>query len=276
MQFNIGSQHALRRYLLTTASGAALIGSAPLAYGDTPIDHVYLDFGGQYTMWGGGHTIWDDFGDRIGAKNGWDANGDVALQSGNWYLTLSANYGRTGVSHRSYVYFGAAKHEESHTIVDFTIGKDVGLGMLGLDGSSIISGGVRYEHFIGHTVAHFNYAYPKYEDDQFSGWGPVITWKTKTPIFPDWYFSWDINGAAVFGSRSFELNFDQIFHKNVFVPQVGATLGVTWQMPDEPLSFEVGFRGNAYFGVFDRNTGEDRTVNRYSGGPFVQVGWQLE
>src|SRR5262245_40710405 len=131
MQINVGSQQALRRYLLTTASGAALIGSAPFALADTSIDHIYLDVGGQYALWNGGHTDWGFFStNKIGLKNGWDVNGSAILQSGDWYLTLSANYGRTGVSRAGYVtkysFTGIAKHEESHTIVDFTLGKDVG------------------------------------------------------------------------------------------------------------------------------------------------------
>ena len=279
MAFEDGTQHSLRRYLLATTSGAALVGAVPFAaHADTPIDHIYLDVGGQYSLWGGGHTF-DPSPFRFGVANGWDTNADVALQSGDWYLTLSANYGRTGIAHsRVPKYIArAAKHEESHTIVDLTLGKDVGLGMLGLDGSSIVSGGIRYEHFVGHSVISYSYGYDKYVDRQFSGWGPVITWKARTPICPEWYLGWGINAAAVYGGRSDESRhtaFDQARHKNLFVPQFGANLSATWQMPDSPLSFTAGYRGEAYFNIYDSGL-SDHTVNRFQHGPFVQIGWQL-
>ncbi len=38
-------------------------------------------------------------------------------------------------------------HRESHAVVDFSVGKDVGLGLFGRDGSSILSLGVRFAQF---------------------------------------------------------------------------------------------------------------------------------
>ena len=39
------------------------------------------------------------------------------------------------------------KQSETHSIMDFEVGKDVGLGMFGTGGSSVISGGVRFAQF---------------------------------------------------------------------------------------------------------------------------------
>src|SRR6185437_5977970 len=45
-------------------------------------------------------------------------------------------------------------NSESHTVLDFQVGKDVGLGMFGRNSSSIFSLGVRFAHFVSksHTV----------------------------------------------------------------------------------------------------------------------------
>jgi hypothetical protein len=302
MNLEGGSQPRLRKYLLTTASGAALIGSAPFAQADTNIDHIYVDLGGQYTF-NSGRTSWlPPFGffgpqdePQIRLKNGWDGRGDLALQSGNWYLTLSADFGRTGTSHAhvtqtkyvpysSHSRVGSAKHEESHTVIDFTLGKDVGLGMLGLDGSSIISAGVRYAHFVARTRVHVSYCtfgscssgYDHQLDRQFAGWGPVITWKGKAPIEPDFAFAWGLNAAAVLGNRSFETDFTQIRHKNIISPQVGGYAGIDWRMPDSPLDVMLGYRGDGYFSIIDKGFTTRHYGDRISHGPFVQIGWQIE
>src|SRR6185437_14387936 len=44
-----------------------------------------------------------------------------------------------------------AKHSESHTILDFQAGKDVGLGIFGRNGASTINAGVRFAQFSTRT-----------------------------------------------------------------------------------------------------------------------------
>jgi len=299
------TQPVLRRYLLGTASGAALIGSAPFAHADnTSFDHVYLDFGGQYSMWGGQHTIWAQpffvNQERLSAHNGFDTFGSVTLQKGDWYLSLSADYGRTGSSRADFnLYHGYNKYHhvrkigqaaghESHLSIDFTLGKDVGLGMFGLEGSSIVSGGVRFQHFIGKTISNFHY-YGKYSranyystffdrqlDRQFLGFGPVITWQARTPICPELDLTWGANAALVIGGRSFLIDNDRQRYKTMSVPEVGGYLGATWHMPDSPINITAGFAGNAYFSVLDAGyLFDDQKASRISYGPFVDVGAQL-
>lgn len=333
MGFEGNSQHTLRRYLLGTASGAALIGGAPLAHADTTIDHIYIDAGGQYSFQNGRTAlpeIFDFFNGQssIGLKNGWDGRGDIALQSGNWYLTLSADFGRSGVSkgggafvsnyypkyfHRTafstthdHVDSPGAKHEESHMVVDFTLGKDVGLGMFGLDGSSIVSLGVRYNHFVGRTRTNIHYStqvnyfystgatngtyYTSHTlrkvNQQFVGWGPVVTWKGKAPLEPDFAFSWGLTAAAVIGGRSFEtttshfdgtVTRDIVRHREIISPQLGGYVGLVWQAPDSPLDITVGYRGDAYFNIVDKGGFiPGKYADRIIHGPYAQIGFQLE
>jgi|SRR5579871_1136213 len=300
------AQAQLRRYLLGTASGAALVGAAPLAHADGTIDHIYIDGAFQYAMYGGQSTAWApsffNFDEpRIGARNGWNTFDDVVLQSGDWYLTIAADYGRSGSAHAAlhqthysfpkyYTRTGKARSHEEHTVLDFTVGKDVGLGMFGLDGSSIISGGLRYAHFISHTATHFSYYYSKFNgptsyssfarlvDRQFVGVGPIITWKARTPIAPDFSFSWGASAAAVIGSRSFELNGDKVRGQgNVVSPQIGGNVGITWQEPGSPFALTAGYRVNAYFKIYDQ--GFDfggKHTDRIIHGPFAQATWQVE
>lgn len=309
MECDRGVQLRLRRYLLGTASGAALFGGAPLAHADGAIDHIYIDGAGQYSFFGGGSTAWANpffnsgfvfpgpFGPgepHIGAKNGWDTFDDIALQSGDWYLTLAADYGRTGGSARAefdqkytthygfhFQRSGIARAHEDHIILDLTVGKDVGLGMLGLDGSSIVSGGLRYVHFLSQTASEFEYEYgskffSRDLDRQFMGVGPIITWKARTPVCPDFSFSWGASAALVIGERSFEINGDQVRHTGALSPQFGGNIGLTWQMPDSPLSLTAGYRANAYLQVYDSGFkfGDEHT-DRIIHGPFAQVTWQV-
>ena len=44
-----------------------------------------------------------------------------------------------------------SRHDESHTILDFSIGKDVGLGFLGKNASSVFNFGVRFAQFASET-----------------------------------------------------------------------------------------------------------------------------
>jgi iron complex outermembrane receptor protein len=105
-----------------------------------------------------------------------------------------------------------AKQTESHTIVDFLVGKDVGLGMFGLQGSSVVSGGVRVAQFMSKQDINLHAApdvhYPsapitsfaqKYQfthskiryhqfaasaegKESFHGLGPKLDWNASTPV----------------------------------------------------------------------------------------------
>jgi iron complex outermembrane receptor protein len=111
---------------------------------------------------------------------------------------------------------------ESHAIYDFAAGKDVGLGMLGLGGSSVVSGGVRVAQFSQSSrfsihadpVAELIYEGPislgaDYASAQakrsFHGLGPSVSWNASTPV-PDnssgISLDWGANGAILFGRQT--------------------------------------------------------------------------
>lgn len=134
-----------------------------------------------------------------------------------------------------------ATRSETHAIVDFTVGKDVGLGLFGGHGSSVVAAGIRFAQFTSQShssmgvlpdinyaglstpIASFaalkrfkyhNYTQTKHHfysgviDAQrsFHGIGPTLSWKGSTPILgaPDRAeiaVDWGFNGALLFGRQ---------------------------------------------------------------------------
>ncbi len=113
---------------------------------------------------------------------------------------------------------------ESHAIVDFAVGKDVGLGMFG---GSTVDAGIRFAQFTSKTGAdirvrpdvtgsqtgvlkyayHFhNYHLTGHSTRSFQGIGPSLAWKGSAPLMGDpdaaqFLFDWGVNGAVLFGRQ---------------------------------------------------------------------------
>ena len=124
-----------------------------------------------------------------------------------------------------------ADKSESHLIVDFQAGKDVGLGMFGRDASSVFGVGVRFArmnenaqatlrarpaiYFIPASIfgspAHVTNNYHRYyataqRAASFHGVGPSISWNASVPIvgnIPDGEITvdWGANAAMLFGRQ---------------------------------------------------------------------------
>lgn len=126
-------------------------------------------------------------------------------------------------------------HEESHAILDFTAGKDMGLGMFGLDGSSVLSAGVRFAQFASqssvdmharpdlqfHQIGPFpqygitevkyhpffhTYRAAESASRNFRGVGPSIAWTGSASMLGDRhdgeiFFDWGANAALLFGRQ---------------------------------------------------------------------------
>lgn len=175
----------------------------------------------------------------------------------NWVFSAAIRYGRSNgnktakhqTDHLQYLCSGtfctgpvmptapafvkaSAKHRESHSILDFMVGKDVGLGMFGHLADAVLSAGVRYAQFSATsdvkvyavpTVALYN-AFPipgpvyipgrKFNSFRLSGndernfhaVGPSISVSGSTPVVgtPDTTeleFDWGGNAAVLFGRQ---------------------------------------------------------------------------
>lgn len=119
-----------------------------------------------------------------------------------------------------------ASNSESHTILDFQAGKDIGLGLFGSGGSSTLSFGVRFAQFkarrslgmhadpdfyfpskfLKYDKYHHTYSVASHIERSFQGLGPSVSWNASIPLVgepDDGGISLDIgiNAAALFGKQ---------------------------------------------------------------------------
>jgi iron complex outermembrane receptor protein len=124
-------------------------------------------------------------------------------------------------------------HAESHSIMDFQAGKDVGLGLFGEDLSTVLSAGIRVAQFTSYSSVdmrarpdlHFIYLAPtSLPNDRFTynpyfhtyhaheqavrkfqGIGPSISWSGSAPVMAmdsaGLDFDWGANAALLFGRQ---------------------------------------------------------------------------
>ncbi len=188
---------------------------------------------------------------------GFAEEGKLSLQpeGSNWVFSAGVNYGRsnnfkhvdhqTNGTHVSRSSDGApianihgtddfadtqVRHNESHTILDFSAGKDVGLGIFGKDGSAVVSLGIRIAQFASQgtfdvrarpdlRVKYFTpgthrapllYFHTYHNTGQasrsFHGVGPSLSWNGSTPVVgntQDGEITFDLgaNAAVLFGKQ---------------------------------------------------------------------------
>jgi hypothetical protein len=193
------------------------------------------------------------------------AEGNVTFQpeESDWKFTAAIRYGRSNAtrhmhnqsaglpplpfSFTSYgnVYSGymatfpgkaladtRTKNSEQHVVLDFSVGKDVGIGVFGRSGSSTIDAGVRFASFVAHSTAYetarptIGVGYrPKYGGlvlvpretfhqytmiasaaRSFSGIGPSLSWNASAALLGDkergeLTVDWGVNAALLFGKQ---------------------------------------------------------------------------
>ena len=228
---------------------------------------LWIDLGGQLSSLDAGHQAFaPPFLANIPANLGAplslerpplytvDENATVTFQpqGSDWIVSASITYGRTTSKKFQHVQNTAApiysplfqqnmtlfpsyaqttaNNSESHLIVDFRAGSDVGLGLLGSDTSSTVSLGARFAQFISKSDVSIHarpdvqrtnptfYGYQligsKFHEftgserraSSFHGVGPSISWKSSlalTGSSPDegLTFDWGLNGAILFGRQ---------------------------------------------------------------------------
>lgn len=146
---------------------------------------------------------------------------------------------------------------ESHAVLDFMAGKDVGLGLFGAQGSAVVSAGVRFAQFLSKadTPLHARPVYDvnlttvipgKYKwyrplwqtytavlhsDRSTRGIGPSLSWDASLPIEGNgsdatFAFDWGVNAAVLFGRQRTTLHhqttsyyFHRLYGTNVVIHQ---------------------------------------------------------
>ncbi|MDE2465759.1 MAG: TonB-dependent receptor, partial [Alphaproteobacteria bacterium] len=117
---------------------------------------------------------------------------------------------------------------EQHAILDFTVGKEVGIGLFGTHQKGTLAGGVRIAQF--DSRSHLNlgadpvynldpnifkkyhevYQFTSNESRSFRGMGPEITWNAHTPLAGnvdegEVTLDWGMNFAVLFGRQRVNL-----------------------------------------------------------------------
>ena len=309
----------LRWRLLASVSAAALFVSVGLhrrAEAEEPPVLPIVDpgrwqiaFEGRLTAYGGADTLWscDCIPLTIGPDYGGDVGVSITRQMPNgWLASLGIRYGRSFETDESIqysyppFYFGArASHVEQHGIVDFAVGRDVGLGLFGNSGgTSTITAGVRIANFqadtdLAYTAGIYTPSPPGYYTistpgkikRSFTGAGPRIAWNGSVPLErnPAFSFDWGVAGALLFGRQKSEFSFTYsgfvtayARKKSVVVPNVEAFAALSWQLPDVPGRFTAGYRVDAFFNVIDGGHHESESVDRIIHGPFARFTIELD
>ncbi len=198
-----------------------------------------------------------------------DGEGKISFQpeDSRWSFSASVRYGRSqahqhahqqsyptaplvpGALYRAPIYqyvfqfIDAGKtSSESHGIVDFQAGKDVGLGMFGAGSSSVVSAGVRFAQFNAKTTTNFgsdpdakryiksfviipgvitafgisNAVYHSHfgsaaASRSFRGLGPSLSWNASTPVLGNpqegqFALDWGVNAALLFGRQKADVH----------------------------------------------------------------------
>jgi iron complex outermembrane receptor protein len=118
-----------------------------------------------------------------------------------------------------------AVNNETHAILDFQVGKDIGLGLFNTQGSSNFNFGLRVAQFtakqslrlnadpdfyfpsnIFSTKYHHTYAVESHMQRSFRGFGPSISWKASAPAIGrandgGLSLDWGVNAAILFGRQ---------------------------------------------------------------------------
>jgi iron complex outermembrane receptor protein len=328
--------------LLTTVSAVALLASiyatseVRAADSDRPLLWIELD--GQFAQEENGQETFlppfmlaspFDGASHTGVEKGssevWDKGAKVTFQpsGSDWMLSLSARYGKSDRSdvredhpllgtanyYSAYQHF-AAQSSEGHVIVDFQVGKDVGLGKFGDNGSSVISAGLRIAQFnsrsrvdiksqptnlpTGYNAVHKFYA-TFAAMRKFAGIGPSLSWDASAtvagnPTNGSITLDWGVNGALLFGRQRATMKRQTAEYRYFFFTKAGTTYHTaTPAARDKSVTVpnlggfagvswrypnakvSVGYRADFFVGAMDGGIDAAHRENVGFCGPFASV-----
>lgn len=256
------------------------------------------------------------------ASASWDGEAKLSFQpeGSEWTISAGIRYGKSGrnqylgqiTNHKYSARYWAyqnitSQRSEKHEIVDFQVGRDVGLG---LNASSKVNFGVRFAQFSSRANAffdsrpqNFNYyvgTYTRFNATidakrSFSGIGPSVSWNGTAAIAGNTSdgeidIDWGVNAALLFGRqkvRGFHNTTTVVYPsaypappmhhtvslnrgRQVAVPNLGGFAGASWRLPNAKLSF--GYKADFFFGAVDGGIDAAKRVSIGFHGPFASVG----
>lgn len=329
---------ATRWKLLTGASALALVtyisssGAAGAANSGRPL--IWFEASGQFDQLDDNQTNWipqfvpgypvGPLADQYTAiqrnpKTGFDADASIAFQpeDSDWSFRAAIRIGKARqpgsvmVSHHlsshgkySTRYDASSHKNESHQIVDFQVGKDVGLGGAEWNAESTVRVGVRIADLRSRSNFHVSTNVPisgghtAFNDAssrasrRFAGLGPSIAWDASVPIAgtaQDGQLAVDWTAAASLlfgrqrakvetratyqgqyqGGQKAQTQYTYARHKNVTVPNLGASLGVSYRWSTARVS--LGYRADFFFNAIDGGIATASKENRGFFGPYAAI-----
>jgi len=342
---NIHDDRAVIRWrLLASASALALVAAASSSgvarAEDADRPSVWLEVGGQVTFLEGTEQQYTPPflsmlptslpdptpAQRMPARSA-DLTGRISFVPGDsgWVFSAGVRYGRSSVQGRiskvlpayylgipnkyarvnNYVH-SEARENQSHAILDFQVGKDVGLGMFG--GTSVLSAGLRAVQFSSNSSVdiglvpdfqinsgHNIFTGTEQAQRSFHGMGPEISWDGFAPLAGDTEagqltLDWGVNAAILFGRRTTSVHHQTAqtyapysgYASNVYttsanpkrsrrvtVPNLGGFAGVSVRYPNAKIS--IGYRADEFFGAIDGGIDTEKKENRGFHGPYASI-----
>jgi hypothetical protein len=249
--------------LLTTVSAISLLTSTLTGAraGEAELPAIWIELGGQFTFINSPAESWippnlpppidhsvSDILDKR-PRIGYEAEGAITLQPPaiDWTISIAARYGKAarapkfahdqtyekvfnGLKYALTTYAFTDLHNavtSNHLLLDFSVGKDVGIGLLNRDSASKLNFGVRIAQFherakssmTALTSAHYKYPHrtsgggysniPRNANldaaRSFSGIGPSISWNASIPVTGSLddglVVDWGANAALLFGRQ---------------------------------------------------------------------------
>lgn len=333
----------LRYRLLLSASSAAVLVFAAEAKAEDSHPTVWIEVGGAFDQIGRDSVQWvppnltdpisnpspEPFGKPPAIGYDFDAALQIQPHGSDWIYGASVRYGRAqrGPKHvhdqtyktvqasggkyalTTYAFLNAKEESRStHAIIDFNIGRDVGLGS-SHDGRSTIHFGVRMAQLSERAEASlsaFSTAPAKYSTGKivhkadalmarsYTGFGPAVSWDGATPIggsLEDGFsLDWGANASLLFGRQKARISlhtqdaryngggaYTVLSHltsapsrdRTVVVPNLGGFAGLSWHVPGGKVS--LGYRADFFFGAIDGGLDASQKDTRSFYGPFASV-----
>jgi hypothetical protein len=308
--------------LFWQVSTIVLLAAVPAAALAAPSEGgLWVELGGQYTFDNSGDT--QDIGafgvtPNIHPGDGYSVNGKITWkpEGSAFSYALGVKYGRTrsrGITGSYYSSTGegsyySAKGEEhtkrTHTIVDFEVGKDVGVGMFGHNATTTVGVGLRYAHLNTTTRGSFTTA-SKYQ----TGSGTFGTKRTSDLVGPRLFFkveapvgstgftvSAGAGGGVLYGRNKIQSDLDRTINshetdfaieavggshyafsrsKNRFSPTADGFAQLNWKLPSAPLTVSAGYKFDGVFNGMDGGYSSAHQINVIDSGPYLSMVFKL-
>ena len=196
---------------------------------------------------------------------------------------------------------------EAHMMLDFTLGKDIGIGTIGAgvrvaqftSKSSLDMNADAVYNFVPlkYQIHHIVSGFESHEKRSFHGIGPELTWDGSHALWRNEAdgqiaLDWGVNAGVLFGRQSVNLHhasyscYHNFIHsslnhcstpvvapkvrsRNVTVPNLGGYAGLSVRYNDAKIS--LGYRADEFFNAMDGGQATAKKYDRGFYGPYLNI-----